>query len=204
MVFGLIGLIVNVLTFPGIVANAVVQDYYADRYGAPQARLAVHEDVEDVETLREMDDEERATVAYVLGEGEEPGEEYREEFLVNYDAIESYSGLFAVVLMPFVVSSVVAFVLLTVDLALFGTDGIVALVLAWLGISLAAHSFPNADATDALWRRSSEEGGVLAAVGYPIVGLSKLVNALRFLWLDFIYAAVLLLIAQQVAGLLPI
>jgi len=196
MVFGLIGLVFNLVTFPGILVNQFVQELYAGKYGAPSSRIAIDERV-DLDELAEMNDRERSSVARVLGPGESPNEGEREEFVTNYDGIESYRGLFGVVLAPFLACSALAFLILLAWIPFFDLSGI-GLLGVWLGFSIAAHSFPNGQATDALWNRTTAEGGLLLLVGAPVVGFAHLVNLLEFLWLDAIYAVAIFAAVSEV------
>lgn len=195
---GLIGLLFNLATFPGIIVNALVQRVLAIALDAPMNRVAVDESVEDTSELYEMSDEELHRHARLLGDGESAPEGTREEFVVNYRGIDSYAGVFAVVLGPFFVCSVLAFGLLLFSVPIGLLGEIPHLIVVWLGLAVGAHSFPNAGATDALWLRSRAGRSPLRLIGYPVVAVSKLVNALRFLWLDAVYALLLFFFARDV------
>jgi len=204
MVFGLVGLLFNVVTFPGMFVNGVVQDVFDQKYGVPSARLAVDEDVDldDVERTREA----MAEVSRVLEEGEEPGSDERVEYFTNHAAVAQYRDLFGVVVGPFVVTTVVGLVLFGGFVAL-GIAGVVEGTggLAWWagfypGFAVSAHAFPNREPTAALLERSKETSSLLRFVGYPLVGVSMLFNALEFLWIDALYAFALFLLLPVPAG----
>ncbi|MFC7075068.1 hypothetical protein [Haloarcula halophila] len=206
MVFGLIGLLFNIVTFPGMFVNGVIQDVFDQKYGVPSARLAVDENV-DLDEI-ERTQEAMAKVSRVLDDGEEPGPDERVEYFTNHAAVEQYRDLFGVVVGPFVVTTVVGLVLF----AAFVTLGLAGVVegtggLAWWagfypGFAISAHAFPNREPTTALWERSKETGSLLRFVGYPLVGVSMLFNALEFLWIDAIYAFALFLLLAVPAGVL--
>lgn len=197
MVFGLVGLLFNLATFPGIIFSGLVQRLFAVLFDAPMAHVAVDESVDDPQELLDRSDEEVREQVVKLDEGEEAPEGMREEFVVNHAGIDSYLGLVLVVLGPFFVSSTLAFVGFLIAVPLEVVNGILYGVAMWLSFSLGAHAFPNSSATDALWRRSKNGDSLLRVVGYPIVGVAVLVNMLEFLWLDAIYAVVLYWVALE-------
>jgi len=65
------------------------------------------------------------------------------------------------------------------------------LLLAWLGISIAMHSFPSTGDAKSIWSSIwSRETGVLAKIiGTPIVGLIYICAIGSVVWLDLIYGA---------------
>ena len=205
MVFGLIGLLFNIVTFPGMFVNGIIQDVFDETYGVPSARLAVDESVD----LDEMETTEAAlaSVSRVLDPGESPGEGERLEHFTNHRAVEEYGDLFGVVLGPFFVTTLLALVLFGgfVGLQLAGivqgSGGLVWWASFYPGFAVAAHAFPNAEPTEALWDRSTETSSLLRLVGYPLVGVSMLFNALEFLWIDAIYAFALFWVVAAPFGL---
>ncbi|MCU4801443.1 hypothetical protein OB920_13775 [Halobacteria archaeon HArc-gm2] len=204
MVFGLIGLIFNVVTFPGMLINGLVQDRFDGTYGVPEARVAFDDDL-DVDDA-DLDEEALADVARVLDDGESAGEGETAEWIVNYEGVERFPDLFKVVIYPFVLTSLLAGAVFAVtggliEFGLLSQDGNLWLIPFWIGFATAAHAFPNQDPTDALWRRSSQTSSPLKFLGYPVVGVSKLINALEFLWLDAVYALVLWAAIGTVMGL---
>lgn len=192
MVFGLIGLVFNIVTFPGILVNGIIQDMFNRKYRVPAARLAVEEGVDFEEV--EKTEEALAQVSRVLDDGEEPGEGERLEEFVNYHGVTKYRTLFSVILGPFFVTSVLALALFTgaVGLDMIGVvgdgEGWVWFASIYPGFVVAAHAFPNQDPTGALWDRSKETGSLLRVVGYPLALLSMLFSLLEFLWIDAVYA----------------
>ncbi|AEM55644.1 hypothetical protein HISP_00035 [Haloarcula hispanica N601] len=195
MIFGLIGLLFNIVTFPGILVNNVVQGVFNQKYNVPAARLAVDKgiDLDEVENTEEA----MARVSRVLADGEDPGEGERLEQFTNYHGVKPYRTLFGVILGPFFVMSTLALVLFTgaVGLEIVGVvgdgDGLVWFASIYPGFVVAAHAFPNQGPTSALWDRSRETGSLLRVVGYPLALLSMLFSLLEFLWIDALYALLL-------------
>jgi len=180
MVFGLIGTLFNLVTFPGVLFNQLVQDEFVEKYsdvsfsiegGDEEADFSDLSDEELVDALEEMSDEEAEET----------------QLVVDYGDIEPYRNLFFVVLGPFVVSTVVA-ALFFVPTAVMFQSGIPFLVLAWLGLSIGSHAFPNPGATEILWERSESAETPLRVFGFLVSGVGKLLNMLRFGWVDFFYA----------------
>lgn len=190
MVFGLIGLLFNVVTFPGVVVNTVAQNYYVGKHSVPTETIRLNGDVEQVDDLAKLDEEEFEDALDVARDERETEE------VIDYTAIESFSGAFAIVVMPFVVSTVLAFLVFLTGLALFDIGTPAFYIAFWLGLSFGAHAFPNDGATAALWKRSKSSGSLLRVVSVPVVGVAKLANLLSFFWLDAIYAVVLYAVAK--------
>lgn len=206
MIFWLVGLVFNVVTFPGMLVNGVIQDRYDERYGVPAERLAIDDDV-DLEG-EEMDEAALADVARVLDDGESAGADETAEWVFDYDGVERYPDLFKVVLFPLGVTTVVGAAIFTVTALLLTsgvltTDGLLWLLPFWLGFATLAHAFPNRDPTNALWRRTRETDSLLAVLGYPIVGLSKLFDLLEFLWIDALYAFGVWVLVAYAVGFYP-
>jgi hypothetical protein len=203
---GLLGLGFNVVTLPGIVVNQVVQGVFEERYGAPTEKFAVPDDLDETELAENPD---RLSEVRALDADEDPKPYEMVEYAVDYEAVEGYSRLFALVLGPFFLTSLLA-------LALFGAQVAAALggvasrqgnTLLWLlgfypGFAVAAHAFPGSEQTDALFERSGQTASPLRVVGYPLVALSKLTNLSRFLWVDAAYAVLLYLAVAVPLGVL--
>jgi len=200
---GLIGLLFNAVTFPGVVVNQVVQGVYEDKYQVPIERFAIPKDVDE----RDFQENPEAFVR-PLGAEESPEDDERAEIIVNYESLEGYSSLFGLVLAPFFVTSILALVLfgVTAGLELSGVvvredNPLLWLLIFYPGFAVAAHAFPNKEPTDALWNRSKTTKSLLRTIGYPLVALSKLMSLLRFLWIDAIYAIALYLLFALPLGL---
>ncbi|AWB27689.1 hypothetical protein [Halococcoides cellulosivorans] len=201
-----LGIVFNIATFPGIVANRVVQGVFEEYYGVPVHEFAVPEgvDVSDLEGKTALGD-----VARPLGATEEAGADERVERVVDYDALDSFGAMFGLVLGPVVVTTILALALYGISVGLeFGgivtNEGSPWLWLAgfYPGFALAAHALPNDDPIQALWRQSKRSDSLLQIVGYPLVALSKLVSLLRIFWIDAIYAVVLYALLAMAVGVL--
>lgn len=180
MVFGLIGTLFNLVTFPGVLFNQLVQDEFVEKYS--DVSFSIEGGDEDTD-FSDLSDEE------LVGALEEMSDEEAEEaqLVADYGEIEPYRNLFLVVLGPFVVSTVVAAVFFVPTVVVF-QSGIPFLVLAWLGLSIGSHAFPNPGATEILWERSESAETPLRIFGFLVSGAGKLLNMLRFGWVDFFYA----------------
>lgn len=201
---GVLGLVFNTVTFPGLVVNQVIQGLFEERYGAPTETFAVPDDLDEAELA---ENPERLAEIRALDADEDPEPHESVEYAVDYEAVEGYTALFALVLGPFFVTSLLALVLFGASVAaeLAGVvsrqgDPVLWLVAFYPGFAVAAHAFPNSDPTDALYERSRRTTSALRAVGYPLGALSKLVTALRFLWVDAVYAVLLYLAVAVPAG----
>lgn len=127
---------------------------------------------------------------------------------VVHTAPRRFREHFAIVVGPFLVNSTVGFLLFwvitsrwskAVSLSEYQSLGVAAISL-WLGISVSLQAFPSKGDARSLWQvanRHLRRGNVLAAIGYPAVATIYLVNVLRLLRLDWIYAGVLLLLAAM-------
>jgi hypothetical protein len=62
-------------------------------------------------------------------------------------------------------------------------------LLAWLGVSVAAHSFPNADETQSLWRTiwSGRTSSLARLLATPLVGFMYVGALGRLILLDMLY-----------------
>lgn len=191
----LVGLVFNVVTFPGILLNGIVQDYYVRKYSVPVERL-------DADALDELGDDELE--AALDGRDAELASDGSGEVVVDFYDIDDYRSAFAVTLMPFFVCSAIAFAVFVLSVPLAEGDVSFWWLLVWLGAAVGSHTFPNGVATDALWRQSRSTSSPLKFVGYPIVAVSKVVNVLRFLWIDLVYALGLYLAATSLLGVIAI
>jgi hypothetical protein len=206
MVFGLLGMVFNAVTFPGAIVNQIIQNVFEETYGAPTKRLAVPRGL-DEDTIEE--NPELLQEIRELREGEEPREDETLEFVVDYDGIPGYTKLFWIVLGPFFVTSIVSLVLFafTAGIEAAGivereSSPLVWLVVFYPGFVVGARAFPNSEPTNELYARSQQTDSLLRLIGYPLVGISKLMSLLRFLWVDAIYALLLYLVIAVPLGLM--
>lgn len=184
----LVGLLFNAVTLPGAFLNGTVQNYYVRKHSVPVTRL-------DAASLEEMDDDELENA--LEGRDAVLDNDDTGEVVVDFYGIDDYRSAFTVTLMPFFVCSAVAFSAFVLSVPLLEGDASWWWLPAWLGLAVGAHTFPNAIATDALWEQSRSTSSPLKFLGYPVVAASKVVNLLRFLWIDLVYAALLFLAAKE-------
>ena len=70
-------------------------------------------------------------------------------------------------------------------------------ILAWLSVSFAAHSFPNADETGDLWRAVQSPGSstLTRPLATPLVGFIYVGALGRWIFVDLLYGLGLLVLA---------
>lgn len=192
MVVGLlIGIVFKIVTFPGTLVNIFVQSFFDGVYRIPEKHLAVGEDV-DLDDVA-VHEETLGDSVRVLGPGEEPRDDETVVAIEDYHAVDDYASLFKLILGPFAAMTAIGTVFmlatgLLLESGTLTTDGYLWVLPFWLGFSVLAQSFPNQTPTDALWVETRRTDTPLRFLGYPVVGFSKAVDKLQFLWLDAIYA----------------
>lgn len=222
MVFGLVGLLFNIVTFPGMIVNGLVEMVFAKALGAPSYNVRLRDDVTeeqfamvceelglDVNYLNELDPEmlegltrEKLSILDEVIEMSKDEAFDDGEVLIHYTGM-NFSRVLLVASLPFVVSSALCFGIYLVGLpvaailgAIVPTDALWWITM-WLGVSMGSHAFPNGKATDALWNKSSEASLPLKLVGYPFAAASVVVSLLEFLWIDAIYALLLFFVVEE-------
>jgi hypothetical protein len=201
---GLPGLVFNAVTFPGVLVNEIVQGLFEERSGVATEKFAVPDDLDEAELA---ENPERLQEIRAIDADEDPEPHETVEYAVDYETVESYSGLFSLVLGPFFLTSLFALTLFgaSVGAELAGLVSRQDAPLLWLvsvypGFAVGAHAFPNSEPTDALLERSRRTASPLRLVGYPVVAVSKVVSRLRFLWIDAVYAVALYVVVAVPAG----
>jgi hypothetical protein len=117
---------------------------------------------------------------------------------VLHGPVDSYVKAFLIAIAPFLVNTAVAIILFVV--AVIIPLGLIALLLYWLGISIAMHSFPSSQDADSLWQYSKRNWwrNPLALFGFPVIGLIKLAGMLNSVWFDLLYAVFLLVLVAAI------
>lgn len=189
----------NILTFPGLVLNKAVQEYYVRKYDVPTKGTNVEEITSKIEEEKEKKGREdefgedtEDTVRRMKGE---------KDVYVDFYDIEEYEDVFLVTSVPFFVSSGTGFFFLLLAVLFSGGGVLYSLLPFWLGVAFAAHSFPDAVAADALWQMSGETESRLRFVGYPLAGVSKVTSRDDYGWTGPVYALFLLFVAWYVVAL---
>jgi len=189
----------NIATFPGLVLNKAVQEYYVRKYDVPTKGA----DVEEITNKIEKEKEKK-------GREDEFGEDTEDtvkrmkggkDIYVDFYDIEKYEDVFLVASVPFFVSSGTGFFFLLLAVLFSGGGIAYSLLPFWLGVAFAAHSFPDEVATDALWRKSGETESRLRFVGYPLAGVSKVTSRTDPGWTGPVYALFLLFVAWYIVAL---
>ena len=123
-----------------------------------------------------------------------------EEFeFIKHDQPETFKQSFLISFGPFIINSLIA---ISISFALAMIDGLFKekqyLILLflfgfWLSMSIAMHALPkNHDASLVIQsaRNSRLNGGsIFYNLVIPIMGLLYIINIMRFLWFDVVYAA---------------
>lgn len=172
---GSLGFLLTLVTFPGVIVHELAHKRVCDLFGIP---------VLDVCYFRLGN-----PAGYVLHA--EP-ERYRHHTMVS--------------LAPFLLNTVLALVAFGgVALSIPaggspGDAGIAGGVLFWLGISFGMHAFPSAGDASALWgqTKSKWRASPTVLLGLPVIALIHVVNLLRALWLDLVYAIALFVLVTSV------
>lgn len=114
---------------------------------------------------------------------------------VKHEPVRGYNQAFLVSVAPFLLNSVLAFVIFL--FAVHISESYFQYFLYWLGISIAMNSFPSNEDANNLWNYSKRAWKVtpLALLGFPVVVLIKIANVLSIIWFDLFYAIGLLIIA---------
>ena len=101
---------------------------------------------------------------------------------VIHDPAKSFTQTFFITVGPFIFNT-----LLATLFAIFSVQ--YSLILAWLSIATAAHSFPSPGDAKSLWKETTRHitKNLLAIVGFPIALLIMGVNLLRSYWIDLVY-----------------
>lgn len=110
---------------------------------------------------------------------------------VVHEQPAEYSKTFGIAILPFLIMSSISIVLFYVGLKFFPDNQF---LFIWLGVSIAAHSFPDTEIGDLLWKNSVAEvknSNYLALIGFPLVAIIYIARMLHFFWLDVIYGVLL-------------
>ncbi|MEO1031422.1 MAG: hypothetical protein AAFX55_08450 [Bacteroidota bacterium] len=114
-----------------------------------------------------------------------------EERPVVHEIPKAYAKTFGIAIIPFVIMSLIAIFIFYIGLEFFPN---IEIPFIWLGVSIAAHSFPDTAIADVLWKNSLAEikgGNYLALLGIPFVVIIYIARVLHFFWLDIIYGVLL-------------
>jgi hypothetical protein len=165
------GVLISILTFPGVILHEFAHKFFCDRFG-----VKVHE------------------VSYfnVSGGGH-----------VIHDRTDDFNAIFWISTGPLIINSLTAILLASIASNLSGEEGIY-LLLLWLAVSFGAHSLPSNQDTSNVLDASKQiiktGGSLLHYLSFPFVWFFALANLLRFFWIDFIWAIVLIGVGFTLGG----
>ena len=112
---------------------------------------------------------------------------------VVHDEASSGWKHFLISVAPFLINSIVG-MLICLPVALARAEHTpmepLDVLLGWLGLSVAMHSFPSTGDASSLWHslKGPKSSWLLRLIGYPAVGVIYLGAALSVVWFDAIYA----------------
>lgn len=152
----LIGLLVRIITFPGVILDLAVNIF--------TAKILVIEII-------------KINYGSILTGN--PVE-------INKDS--KYYKLFLFAFVPFIILSLIAipFCYKAIEF----NKGPKFLFCMWLGISIAAHSFPETDLGKTIWKRTNidfRNKNYFSIFAYPFVILIFIIRVLHIFWLDILY-----------------
>lgn len=175
------GVIISLLTFPGVIAHEFGHKFFCDRF-----KVKVHE----VKYFQFGN-----PVGYVVHDT--PDKFYKTFFI---DVGPFFVNTALAVGAFFIVYLFTGFRDMEPSpLAVLGALSM------WLGVSFGMNAFPSRHDAKVLWKESTKhlsQGDFMALVGFPFSVLIWISNILSIFWFDLIYALGLLLLVYQVTRLI--
>jgi len=157
----IIGLLIKVLTIPGLVLDAFINKLICNYLKIPVYQVNYFPIIEEKEAA------------------------------VVHEIPKDFTKTYGIAILPFIIMSCIAIIIFYVGLNFFPDQDI---LFIWLGVSVAAHSFPFIDIADLLWNKSVAEikkGNYFAIAGFPLVIVIYIARGLHYFWLDIIYGLLL-------------
>ncbi len=165
------GWLVSAVTFPGVILHEFAHKFFCDRFGVK---------------VREV------SYFNMSGGGH-----------VIHDRTEDFNAIFWISTGPLIINSAIAILFASIASSI-GSEGGLFLLFLWLALSFGVHAFPsNQDASnvlDASKQILKTGGSFLHYLSFPFVWLIALANLLRFFWVDFIWAILLIGIGFAIVG----
>ncbi|MFC3960253.1 metalloprotease family protein [Halovivax cerinus] len=175
---GLLGFVLTIATFPGVIVHELAHKRVCDLFGIPVLEVCYFRFGNPAGYVRHAEPRRyrHATMVAVA------------PFLLNTVlALAAFGG-----------------VALSIPAGGSPADaGVVGGVLFWLGISFGMHAFPSAGDASVLWgqTRSKWRTSPTVLLGLPVIALIHVVNLLRAFWLDLVYAiALFALVSSAMPG----
>lgn len=123
---------------------------------------------------------------------------------VIHERTKNYKAIFWISTGPLIINSIACFLLALLAGLFYEGVEIIFWFLAWLSLSFGSHSFPsNQDANNVFEeskKRIKEGGNIFHYLSYPFVLIIGLANILRFFWIDFIWAFLIMGLAFSFVG----
>ncbi len=174
--FGIIpGIIISILTFPGIIFHEFGHVLFC-KWGGVKVKEVCYFRLGN-------------PAGYVIHEAPE---NFRQSFMICVGPLISSSILAFLLFVP-------ANVFMLLGQSSPNSPLILLLLpLLWLGVSIAMHAFPSTGDAKVLWEESKRHSSKdsLTLIGYPVAALIWIASILRVIWFDAIYAWILFFIAS--------
>ncbi|ELZ11657.1 AN1-type Zinc finger protein [Halovivax asiaticus JCM 14624] len=178
---GSLGFLLTLVTFPGVIVHELAHKRVCDLFGIPVLEVCY------------------------FRIGNPAG-------YVRHAEPRRYRHATMITVAPFLLNTVLALVafggvVLSTSAGGAVTDvGIVGGVLCWLGLSFGMHAFPSAGDASALWGQTKSKWRTSPTVllGLPVIALIHVVNLLRALWLDLVYAVALFVLVTSTVTSVPV
>lgn len=116
---------------------------------------------------------------------------------VLHENTENFYSTFLISMGPFFINTLLCLLVCLpayMPIKFFDLDPPFSIFLIWLGVSIGAHAIPSNQDADHVYHQAKDEakkGNLLAILSFPLVGMIYLLNALRVVWADVIYGALI-------------
>lgn len=116
---------------------------------------------------------------------------------VIHENTENFNTTFLISMGPFIINTLLClFICLPsyMPIKYFNINHPLSYLLLWIGISIGMHAIPSNQDADNVFiqaKNKIKEGNILAIISFPLVGLVKVFNFLRIIWIDVIYGALI-------------
>ncbi|WP_435065617.1 hypothetical protein [Halobaculum sp. EA56] len=191
VIFRAAGVGFTLATFPGLVVSAVVRDVVARCCGVPSGRVADSRARDDAGPAAAVSGRtSREGAANAVTDGGTVGTS-RPTYAADYRRAPTYRSLLAATAVPPVATALVAVLLFVAAATVVEFWTLRWWMLTWLGVAVAAHALPAADASRALRERSRRTDSRLRRVGAPLATAGRLAAALTIVRVDALIAAAL-------------
>lgn len=100
---------------------------------------------------------------------------------------------------PLISGTIIALIFFILAELSLSLHPLIPLFCLWMGVSIAVNAFPSSGDADSLWEEANRhiKDDIWAIFGYPVVVIIQIANLLNFFWFDFIYAAMLWILAKS-------